>query len=391
MRSILVQPRVFTPQTLDESTFTGLIYGYYFPDTDIFNILAWDDTTLQIFANKSLSLLGRIINSNENELAGSDDDNDDQSQSLGLLGRRGFGGLQFSIAEKKYKKEIYSLTQNIFSRNTGILETDWMLEKTAFILGCGSVGSLVALELARSGVGRFVLVDNDILAFHNLCRHQCGIDDVGAYKVNVLRDRVLAINPYARVETYIGIIEDIPKSVFDAHLDKQAILIGCADNREADVYACSRAAFYGTPFISIGFWERAFAGEIFYFLPDREMPCYECALGNEQGISSRISTNRRIYTMEEDLAKVNFEPGISADINFITIIGVKVILDILNKDNPRFTPRLLPHLTQYTLICNTNNPSIGGEKAEIFAYPLQVTTSIDVQFRQSCPPCKYIG
>jgi len=206
LRPILVQPRVFTPQTLDESSFTGLIYGYYFPDTDIFNILAWDETTLQKFSNKSLKLLGRIIDSDVNTLTTSENNDEIQSVSFGLLGQRTTEGLTFSRGEKKYKKEIYSLMQNIFSRNTGILETDWMLEKTAFILGCGSVGSLVALELARSGVGRFVLVDNDILAFHNLCRHQCGIDDVGAFKVHVLRDRILAINPFATVDTYTSII-----------------------------------------------------------------------------------------------------------------------------------------------------------------------------------------
>lgn len=42
----------------------------------------------------------------------------------------------------------------------------------------------------------------------------------------------------------------------------QTVLIGCADNRSADVYANSISVMYGIPFLSIGFWERAFAGEI---------------------------------------------------------------------------------------------------------------------------------
>lgn len=77
--------------------------------------------------------------------------------------------------------------QNIFSRNTGILESEIMRSKCVFILECGSVGSLIALELARAGVGKFVLVDNDVLEYHNICRHQCSISDVGEYKVNVLK------------------------------------------------------------------------------------------------------------------------------------------------------------------------------------------------------------
>jgi molybdopterin/thiamine biosynthesis adenylyltransferase len=286
----------------------------------------------------------------------------------------------------------YDLVQNVFSRNTGILESRIMRDKCAFMLGCGSVGSLVALELARAGVGKFVLIDNDIVEYHNICRHQCSIMDVGEYKVHAVARRIKEINPEAVVQQIPRIVEEVGKDIFDEYcLEGNAILIGCADNRTADVYANSIAISYGVPFISIGFWERAFAGEIFYHLPRTNTPCYKCALGDGGGLSQRQSTNRRIYTNEENLARVNFEPGISVDINFVTTIGIKLILDILNIGNDSFTPRLLDHLQQYTLICNTNNPKIGGEMAEIFSYPLQVTTSLQVGYGGNCPPCEYAG
>ena len=60
--------------------------------------------------------------------------------------------------------------------------------------------------------------------------------------------------------------------------------------------------------------------------------------------------------------------------------AVKMALDLLNRNNKNFTQRVIPHLTQYTLVCNTNEESIGGEQAEIFSYPLQVTTSITVPY-----------
>ena len=186
------------------------------------------------------------------------------------------------------------------------------------------------------------------------------------------------------------IVEQVGRKIFDEYCKPgEAILVGCADNRTADVYSNSIAVSYKVPFISIGFWERAFAGEIFYWLPNANMPCYKCALGDGGDLSQRTSTNRRIYTTQENLAKVNFEPGISVDINFVTTIGIKLILDILNMGNEEFTPRLLNHLKQYTLVCNTNNPKIGGEMAEIFSYPLQVTTSLKVSFCKGCPPCKF--
>ena len=66
----------------------------------------------------------------------------------------------------------YDTVTRLFSRNTGLLESGAMLEKRAVLVGCGSVGSLVAMELARSGVGKFVLCDTDTLQIQNMCRHQ---------------------------------------------------------------------------------------------------------------------------------------------------------------------------------------------------------------------------
>lgn len=265
-----------------------------------------------------------------------------------------------------------------------------MHDRCAFILGCGSVGSLIALELARAGVGNFVLIDNDILEYHNLCRHQCSIREVGQFKVVSLSQRIKEINPTAKVVTINKIVEEAGKAIFDELcIPRKTIIIGCADNRTADVYANRLAVMYGVPFISVGFWERAFAGEIFYWIPMADMPCYKCAIGDGGDLSQRRSTNHRVYTTQEDLGNVKFEPGISVDINFVTTIGIKLIIDILNADNPKYTSRLLGHLNQYTLVCNTNDPSIGGEMAEIFSYPLQVTTSLEVSYGVGCPPCEF--
>ena len=274
------------------------------------------------------------------------------------------------------ENEPFRLKMDIFSRNTGILESDIMLKKGALIIGCGSVGSLVALELARAGVGRFFLVDMDIMGYHNICRHQCGLQDVGKWKTTAVKERILQINPTAEVYTSHSMIQEVPMTNLEPFCNEDTIIVGCADNREGDLYADSMLGKpYKMPFVSIGCWERAFAGEIFYCLPEG-MPAYSdfmAALGESSG---RSTANTHLYMGEVG----SFEPGISADINFITTIAVKMILDILNRNNPNYTQRLIHNLTQYTLVCNTNNPKIGGDMAEIFSYPLQVTTSIDVEY-----------
>jgi hypothetical protein len=68
-------------------------------------------------------------------------------------------------------------------------------------------------------------------------------------------------------------------------------------------------------------------------------------------------------------------------------VGLKLAIDLLNRHNARHVPRLLGHLSQYTLVCNSNDQLLGGEAAEIFSHPLQVTTSVQVSYRQDCSAC----
>lgn len=284
----------------------------------------------------------------------------------------------FDSSNTECQLEPVKLKMDIFSRNTGILESDLMLKKGAIIIGCGSVGSLIALELARAGVGRFFLVDMDIFAYHNICRHQCGIQDVGKYKTTAVKERILQINPTAVVYTEHNKIQEVPFDVITPFCNSETIIVGCADNREGDLYADAMLAKpFNMPFISIGCWERAFAGEIFYCLPEG-MPAYSDFYATLSDSSGRVNANTHLYMGEVG----TFEPGISVDINFVTTIAVKMILDLLNRDNENYTQRIIQNLSQYTLICNTNNPKIGGEMAEIFSYPLQVTTSIEVEYAE---------
>lgn len=358
-------PTISLPAELEQSNYMGNLYGYAIEDTNYYNVIG----TESVDGFSDATIIGEIV-ANKPE----------QNPEKGILGYYDNDTLMFIDSEgKQCKIETYTLKLDVFSRNTGILESDMMLKTGAMFIGCGSVGSLAALELAKAGVGRFLLIDNDILGYHNLCRHQCGVKDVGKLKTHALKERILQINPTAKVMMQNMQVQDVPLSVFDEFCDKDTIVIGGADNREGDLYANKIAKEVGMPFMSLGMWERAFAGEIFYCLPEG-MPDYSdfvWALGDTSG---RVNQNRKFYTAEEDLAKATFEPGISVDIDFVTIIAMKLAIDLLNRNNPNYTPRLLGHLTQYTLICNTNNPKVGGEMAEIFSYPLQHTTSIVVPY-----------
>ena len=86
------------------------------------------------------------------------------------------------------------------------------LKKVA-IFGVGGVGSFVVEGLARAGIGNFILIDNDIVDITNLNRQLHALHStIGKYKVDLMKERILDINPRARVEVYREFYESNEKN-----------------------------------------------------------------------------------------------------------------------------------------------------------------------------------
>ena len=95
---------------------------------------------------------------------------------------------------------------NQFSRTELLIVKDG-LEKLKnskiAVFGIGGVGSFVVEGLARSGIENFVLIDNDTICLTNLNRQiHATTKTIGMYKVDVMKQRILDINPDANIEIY---------------------------------------------------------------------------------------------------------------------------------------------------------------------------------------------
>ena len=93
---------------------------------------------------------------------------------------------------------------NQFSRSQLLLGKDNMKKLSdakVAVFGIGGVGGHTAEALARTGIGSFVLIDDDKVCLTNINRQIIATKKtVGQYKVNVMRERILEINPDAKVE-----------------------------------------------------------------------------------------------------------------------------------------------------------------------------------------------
>ena len=96
--------------------------------------------------------------------------------------------------------------ENQFARTEALLGVEAMerlKESRVAIFGVGGVGGYVAEALARSGVGAIDLIDRDKISITNLNRQIIALHStVGKWKVEVMKERILDINPDCKVKVY---------------------------------------------------------------------------------------------------------------------------------------------------------------------------------------------
>ena len=141
---------------------------------------------------------------------------------------------------------------NQFSRTQLILGKD-NIEKlkntTVAVFGVGGVGGYTVEALARSGVGKFVLIDDDKVCMTNINRQIIAtFNTVGKYKCDVMKDRILEINPKAEVEIHKCFY--LPENEDDFDFKKYDYIVDAVDTVTAKISIIVKATKNKIPIIS---------------------------------------------------------------------------------------------------------------------------------------------
>ena len=122
--------------------------------------------------------------------------------------------------------------QDIFQRSELLLGPEAMeriAEKRVIIFGVGGVGSWCAESLVRSGIKQLTIVDSDSVCTSNINRQlMATTETVGQVKVDVLRQRLLAINPSAQINAIHEFFTAETAETF--HLDTYDYIIDAIDS-----------------------------------------------------------------------------------------------------------------------------------------------------------------
>ena len=117
------------------------------------------------------------------------------------------------------------------------------------IFGVGGVGGYVCEALVRSGIGTFDIVDSDTVATSNLNRQIIALHStIEKYKVDVMRDRMLDINPEVSVNVHRCFY--LPENADDFDFSQYDYIVDAVDTVTAKIEIIMRAKEIGIPVIS---------------------------------------------------------------------------------------------------------------------------------------------
>lgn len=142
-------------------------------------------------------------------------------------------------------KEEFSRTELLFSKE----KMDKLAKAKVIVFGVGGVGGHLTEALVRSGIGHIAIVDKDDVEASNINRQLVALHStIGKSKVEVLKERLLDINPDLVVEAYQKFY--LPENEGEFDLSKYDYVIDAVDNMSAKISLVVRANKLGVPIIS---------------------------------------------------------------------------------------------------------------------------------------------
>lgn len=141
--------------------------------------------------------------------------------------------------------EFLSRTENLIGKE----KLNMIKNSHIAVFGIGGVGGFVVEALARCGVGKITLVDNDTVSISNINRQIIALNStIGKDKVVVMKERVLDINPNAQVITKK--LFYLPETASEFNFSDYDYIVDCVDTVTAKIDIIVNAKRLGVNIIS---------------------------------------------------------------------------------------------------------------------------------------------
>lgn len=206
-------------------------------------------------------------------------------------------------------------------------------QKKVGVAGLGSGGGFVALTLAMSGVGHFILIDREDLEAANVLRHVADLRDVGRPKAEAVADLIRQRNPQVRVDIFNGDLE----SHLDVLDDLDLLVVGV--DGEGAKYVLNEACL-ARDLVAVyaGVYERGEGGDVVVIRP-YDGPCYACwAAELREGLAMPEQGGELDYGMIGPEGTLEAEPGLWLHVVRVAAAQADVVLKELLRDTGLYEP-----------------------------------------------------
>ena len=232
-----------------------------------------------------------------------------------------------------------------FSRAEMILgkdSTEKLAKSKVILFGLGGVGSYTAEALARAGIGEITLVDSDCVSFSNLNRQLCALQStVGKPKVEVVRDRLLDINPGCK----INILQKfcLPENIDEFNLQRYDYIADAIDTVSAKIAIAQKAQDYSVSVISCMGTGNKLDPTLFTVSDiSKTSGCPLCRVMRKELKKREIKKLNVVWSPEEPVKPVHTDEEyakrpIPGSLSFVPgtaglIMAGKIIKDLVNKE-----------------------------------------------------------
>ncbi|ATB40069.1 thiamine biosynthesis protein ThiF [Cystobacter fuscus] len=231
-----------------------------------------------------------------------------------------------------------NLEERIFQRVDDRLGDSKGLQRAQVaIVGVGSLGSSVAVALAKTGVGRFVLLDPEFLDPENVARHVGGVDEICLPKVEVVSRAIRRINPVAEVLQVqaalsldpVGWGMDPTQHLIEVTHNPLGIVVCATATTEVERVVNHLCVTGACPGIFAAVLGRAEHGRIFRVLPG-VTPCYQCVLNAQHAEPGRFPRFDRVDMGVPAYQQSGF-PGLGMDVEQVALITARMTLQTLGE------------------------------------------------------------
>lgn len=176
--------------------------------------------------------------------------------------------------------------ESLVSRGGGSLGLG---NKSVLLVGCGSVGSELALRLISSGVGHLTLSDPDALSEENLYRHTLSMNDIGRLKTEALADEIIAKHPWIEIECWNKCLEQMRELETLEKFDLIAIAIGTPTIERVFAEYCGQELI-DIPILNCWLEGYGVGGHAIMIVP-KTKGCWHCAYVDPSTLARGLTSN----------------------------------------------------------------------------------------------------